>query len=186
MTDSVKGFRLHFINILFCTIEPLSHRGYTNLEVLRPRNLTIMTKCVYVKSFYSEGYTGLGWIQVVLVISSWLALSQTQHIWMQGCNWASLLDKFDDICPVPLPFPLSIQFYSVQCCDCTIAWATPNYLLPCYNEHNFVFFFCFAFPFCHSILCPPSVPSCKCIMVFSLNFFFPFSWNAAPQQSVEC
>lgn len=149
MTDSVKGFRLHFINILFCTIEPLSHRGYTNLEVLRPRNLTIMTKCVYVKSFHSEGYTGLGWIQVVLVISSWLALSQTQHIWMQGCNWASLLDKFDDICPVPLPFPLSIQFYSVQCCDCTIAWATPNYLLPCYNEHNFVFFFALLF---HSVI----------------------------------
>lgn len=80
----------------------------------------------------------------------------------------------DDICPVPLPFPLSIQFYSVQCCDCTIAWATPNYLLPCCNEHNLVFFSLLCFP----ILSFNIMPSICSVMQMHngifLEFLFPF------------
>lgn len=72
MSDSVKGFLLYFVYILFCNIEPLSHRGHATLEMVTSRNLIIsmalVTKCMCVKPLSSEGHTGVGWFQVVFVI----------------------------------------------------------------------------------------------------------------------
>ena len=146
--------------------------------------MALLRKCIYAKLLYFEGFTGVVWFQVVFVLSNSLVSSLEQIAEYQDCSWASLPGEFNDICTVPLPFLVSLQFRSVQCGDRALSSASSKHLFLCCNEHNVSIFF--IFPFCHSILCPPSAPSRKCILVFSVEFLFAFSWSSALQQSVEC
>lgn len=149
------------------------HWGHTNLEVLSSMDLnniygiTEKTHICKTTIFWRVSRCGMasgGLCNVKLIGVQQRAISEYKTVAELPCPASLMTFALSH-------FPSSSVYSSVQYSAVTVLFPilVPSIYSCAVMNTTLVFFFIFLF--CHSILCPPSVPSRKCIVVFSLNFF---------------
>lgn len=164
------------------------HWGHTNLEVLSSMDLNsiygITAKTHICKTTVLWRVSRCGMASGGLCNVKLIGVQQRANIWVQDCSWASLPSELDDICTVPLPFLVSLQFCPARRGDRAISNTGPKHLFLCCNEHNFSIFF--HFPVLSFNIMPSICSISQMHSGIFLEFLFAFRWSSVLQQSVEC